>query len=107
MVDISVICGSMVDGDCCVRLPKAKLQEVLTSLIDMLLEGIPHADDLTEDERCEKPCWKIGAMGSRWIDLDARKHGLDHIRAAFYSKAEGGTRGDKPYAIQVMCEKAR
>jgi hypothetical protein len=106
MIDISVVCGSKVDSESCARLPKAKLEEVLRSFVKMILEGIPHADDVPEEQRYETPCWCIGGLGSRWIDLDAKSFGLDFVRAAFYSKAEVEGKTKKPYLIQIMCEKA-
>lgn len=110
LISVSSVCGSAMDSESCARIPKSKLQEVLLDFIDMLMIGIPHADDFKPDELdgMDKlpPMWMCGGLGSRWIDLDARKYGLDFVRVAFYSKAEQ-PKLDKPYALQIMCEKGR
>lgn len=53
--------------------------------------------------------WSCGFLGSRWCDLDASKWGIDYVRCAFYSKksCKGGWTLDKPFAIQIICEKAK
>ena len=53
--------------------------------------------------------WTNGCWGSRWMDMNPKKYGVDYIRAAFYSKKnfKGEWKGDKPFLVQIMIEKAR
>jgi hypothetical protein len=106
LCEVGALDGHRLDPECCAPIPEKLIYKIMGDFTKMLIEGIPHADDLGEDERYQTPCWMCGCFGSRWIDLDASKYGLDHIRVAYYTKSED-SKLEKPHCFQITCEKAR
>jgi len=101
LTELSATCGSYLDSESCASVPKPVLKEVLIKVMRLLLNGMEVKGGYGN--------WSCGGFGSRWIDLDAKEFGLDHIRCAFYSKKnyQGVWKHDKPYVIDVVVEKAR
>jgi hypothetical protein len=95
--------GADLDPGCCAPINDGKLvQHVLYDALHIIISDRP--------VNGKEGNWSNGFMGSRWLDMDAKKYGLDYIRLAFYSKKnyQGKTwRHEKPYAISVTMEKAR
>jgi hypothetical protein len=106
LCSIKGIDGAKIDPGCCMPIDADVIRNVMKDFVIMLLEGIPFAQDLSEDKQSEIPCWKIGNMGSRWIDIDPRPYGLDYIRVAYY-KNDGEFITEKPHIFKVQCEKSR
>ena len=50
--------------------------------------------------------WNNGGFGSRWLDMDETKYGLDGIRCAFYSKKfyPEEWKHEKPIHVQIIME---
>jgi hypothetical protein len=96
-----------VDGsnvsDCCAPIPdfQALSHRIFHELVINMLKGMKANGKAKQ--------WKCGFLGSRWLDMDPRKYGLDSIRCAFYSKkyAVSEWKYQKPYVIQIMLEKAK
>ena len=100
LTDISAVCGSAF-SDCCARIPRPVLREVLMAATLRIIHGNMKVDG-------KMGHWSMGGFGSRWADMDGSHWGLDYIRCAFYSKKfhKGEWKHDKPYRIQIMCEKS-
>lgn len=100
LTDISVVCGNTRDPESCVPVSQRTLGLIGATLLHRITRGVS-LNGKTGN-------WSCGYMGSRWMDLNAKDYGVDYVRAGFFSRKFGGTRpGGKPYAIQVMVEKAR
>lgn len=96
LTDISVVCGSESD----LPVSQRTLGLIGVALLHRLTRGVSINGKMGN--------WSCGGFGSRWMDLPAKDFGADFVRAGFYSRKFGGTRpGGKPYAIQVIVEKAR
>ncbi len=101
LTDIGICCGSAVDSDLCVAIPKPVLGRVIHDAVKLMVTGMKVCGGVNN--------WSSGCFGSRWFDMDASEYGLDHIRAAFYSKkhSSGEWTWDKPYAIRIIAEKTK
>ena len=101
LCDVTAHSGHIVAPDLCAPLGKDILDRVMEDLVGLLLKGMPVSGKTN--------CWSVGGLGSRWIDMDASKYGVDYIRCAFYSKknypADKKWPADQPYIIQVQVEK--
>jgi hypothetical protein len=93
--------GHTLDPESCSEVPRDLVKTIMRDLVSRLLAGMEVKGGYGN--------WSCGGFGSRWIDLDAKDYGLDHIRCAFYSKKhyQGVWKHDKPYVIDVVVEKAR
>jgi hypothetical protein len=95
--------GAGVDPVSCQKVSKDTLREVLAAAAHRLLSGQMKVNG-------KKDNWNNGCFGSRWFDMDAERFGVDYVRAAFYSKKHykgGEWKHPKPYAIEIMVEKAK
>ncbi len=106
LTEISYRCGGDMDPGSCMPVPKDKLKALMDDyILPRILSGEMKVNGEVEN-------WSNGCFGSRWADFKARPHGLDFIRAAFYSKKCDAPPGKKwkptkPYCIIVTFEKAR
>ena len=98
----SLVDGHKLDPTVCDPLDKQTLHAVGFHFINLMLDGKQKINGETNN-------WSCGFMGSRWCDLNAADFDLDHIRAAFYSKKhyQGEWKYEKPFVIQITCEKAK
>jgi hypothetical protein len=105
LCDIGAVCGSDLDPESCVPIEATVLRRIVQDFAKEVLAGMPSRD------KKDTPylSWNTGGLGSRWVDMDASKYGIDYIRAAFYSKKhmEGDWPWDTPYMIRITCEKAK
>lgn len=100
ITDYSAVDGHTLDGGCCKKIDPKKIQEVLHDFLMLATSGQMKVNG-------KKNNWSNGFMGSRWCDMNAEDYGMDYIRVAFYSKKSAKEwKHDKPYAIQITCEKA-
>jgi len=100
LTDLRAMDGSRVDN-CCAPIEKETIKQIMRDFVMIALD-MPKINGKINN-------WNSGGMGSRWLDMDASEYGLDYIRCAFYSKKFYGSewRSDKPFAVQIMCEKAK
>ena len=92
--------GSALDPEVCVEVGRYTLRAIMTDFVKIALNQ-PSINGETNN-------WSTGGFGSIWMDMDAEKYGLDYIRVAFYSKKFSSEWNyDKPYLIQITCEKSK
>jgi len=98
---VMAVCGSDKDSTFCKPTTEQQRRKAAMKIVSNIING---AELNGEDDN-----WSVGFLGSRWMDTAAAPFGLDYVRAAFYSKKtyRGEWLFEEPYAIQVMCEKAR
>jgi hypothetical protein len=101
LTDVQAVCGSAFDSESCAPISRDVLRAVLAHAVTRIIDGEMRVTGGTNN-------WSVGFMGSRWIDLNASEFGLDYVRCAFFSKKffKGEWKGDKPFKIQIICEKA-
>jgi hypothetical protein len=102
LADSGVVSGHQIDPECCASIPDDILRRIAHDTAILLLEGNAKLNGKTNN-------WSVGGFGSVWMDLDAKKYGLDHIRLAYYSKATStdGWTWAKPILIRITAEKSK
>jgi hypothetical protein len=102
-LNIYTVCGSELDSDVCVPVPRALRSEIAQDLYGLLIKG--------QKVNGKPNHWSNGCFGSRWCDLDAKKYGVTYVRCAFYSKSSYDPKKewkqDKPFVIQITVEKTK
>jgi len=100
LTDISAIDGAALDPYSCKKMSRDVLRAVLDEFVKIAISN-PKINGKMNN-------WSTGGFGSIWMDMDAKKFGIDYIRVAFYSKKfQDEWKHDKPYSIQITCEKSK
>jgi len=97
--DLDAIDGGRID-ECCEVIEEQLIYRIMRDAIKIIIADKPINGKLGN--------WNSGCFGSRWLDMDAKPYGLDHIRCAFYSKKYNSNGcNELPYRIVITCEKAK
>lgn len=102
LTDFGAISGHQVDPSCCKPVEGELIQEILRDFVMIVVDDVKVNGKLNN--------WNTGFLGNRWLDMNARSYGVDHIRFSFKSKKLDGQdkwKSDKPYQIVGMIERAR
>jgi len=92
--------GYGLDPESCVPTNRDVRRKIMDDFVKIVISN-PKIDGKINN-------WSSGGFGSRWMDMDAKKYGLDYIRIAFYSKKFSEEwEHDKPFVLEMVCEKAR
>jgi hypothetical protein len=102
IADFGIVSGQQIDPESCGHIDPAVLRLIIGEAGHILTSGNPKINGKTNN-------WSVGAFGSVWMDLDARKYGIDHIRLAYYSKttSKDGWSWDKPILLRITAEKSK
>jgi len=97
---LASICGSHLDPEVCEPVSRELRSRIARDLVTLLINGQKVNGKMNH--------WSNGGFGSRWCDMDAKKYGVDYIRAAFYSKtfSDGDWSHPTPFFIGITVEKA-
>ena len=105
LTEFGLMDGGKMDPECCAEITdKSVINRVMR---DTILQVI--ADKPVDGKEGN---WSCGCFGSRWMDLNAEKYGLDYVRVAFYSKkhykgSDGWPHEGKHYAVIITAEKGK
>jgi hypothetical protein len=100
LTNISAIDGVALDPYACKVVGRDVLRAVMDEFV-MIATNKPKINGKMNN-------WSTGGFGSIWMDMDAKKFGIDYIRVAFYSKKfQDEWEHNKPYSIQITCEKSK
>ena len=104
-VKVGVQCGADLDSTYCQPINKEKLQQIMRDFVKMITSKYVPVNGKT----VEKNKWCIGTFGSIWLDMDAKKYDVDHIRCALSIKSlqSEWNHGDTPYVVLITVEKGK
>ena len=98
--DIGAISGHSLNSEMCEPVPIPTMRQIMMDFVQLCVDGTKVNGKLNN--------WNNGCFGSQWLDMDAARYGLDHIRCAFYAK-ETSADWDKaqPFMVRITVEKAK